>query len=57
VVAHAFSELRISVSLWLSGDWWHPIHLEPSVTSFEYDHGVAKHRFAYNFRSFARVQK
>ncbi len=57
VVAHAFSELRISVSLWLSGDWWHPIHLEPSVTSFEYDHGVAKHRWAYNFRCFAQVKK
>jgi AraC-like DNA-binding protein len=57
VVAHAFSELGISVSLWLSGDWWHPIHLEPSVTAFEYDHGVASRRFAYNFRSFAQVKR
>jgi AraC-like DNA-binding protein len=57
VVAHAFSELRISVALWLSGDWWHPIHLEPSVSSFEYDHGVATRRWAYNFRCFAQVKK
>jgi AraC-like DNA-binding protein len=57
VVAHAFSELGVSVTLWLSGDWWHPIHLVPNVSSFEYDFGVAARRWAYNNRCFARVKK
>jgi AraC-like DNA-binding protein len=56
VVARAFAELHISISLWVSGDFWFPIHFVTNVADFEYDSGVAARRWAYNFASFERVR-
>src|SRR5262245_45118814 len=57
VVANAFDQLRVSVALWIRDDWWYPIHVVPSVTSAEYEQGVAPRRFAYNHRCFAEVHR
>jgi AraC-like DNA-binding protein len=61
VVAHTFEELRISVSLNTKHqgmhDQWHPFHIATDVTSFEYEHGVAARRWAYNAECFDRVRK
>jgi AraC-like DNA-binding protein len=56
VVAHAFGELGISVSVWVTGDFWYPIQHENDVSAFEYEYGVATRRWAYNRVCFARVQ-
>ncbi|HEV8246419.1 MAG TPA: AraC family transcriptional regulator, partial [Polyangiaceae bacterium] len=52
VVARTFEELRVGVAVWISDDWWHPIHSAQSVVDFEYEHGVAPRRHAYNHRCF-----
>jgi len=57
VVAHTFDELRVSVALWIAGDYWYPIHIVPNVNDFEYEHGVASRRWAYNFRSFEEARR
>ncbi len=57
VVARAFSELRVGISLWVTGDFWYPIHIMLNVTEFEYDRGVAAHRWSYNSRNFTRVRR
>jgi AraC-like DNA-binding protein len=57
VVAHSFAELEISISLWLSGDFWHPIHIVPNISAFESNSGVASRRWAYNFRMFDQVSR
>jgi AraC-like DNA-binding protein len=57
VVAHAFEDLRISVALWVAGATWYPIHVVPGVADFEYEHGVASRRWAYNFSCCERVTR
>jgi AraC-like DNA-binding protein len=57
VVANSFAQLAINVALWITGDWWYPIHGMPSVLDVEYDHAVASRRWAYNRRCFAQVQQ
>jgi AraC-like DNA-binding protein len=57
VVARAFAELHVSISLWVTGDFWFPIHFVPNVADFEYESGVASRRWAYNFASFERVRR
>jgi AraC-like DNA-binding protein len=55
VIVHMFTDLQIGVSLWLSESWWHPICTVPDVSGFEYDHGVATRRWAYNDRCLKRA--
>jgi len=57
VVAHAFEELRISVSFWNVRDFWHSIALIPNVSAFELEHGTQAQRWPYNHRNFAAVQR
>jgi AraC-like DNA-binding protein len=57
VVANAFDQVRISVALWITGDWWYPIHVIPNVVGAEYENSVAPRRFAYNQRCFAEVHR
>jgi AraC-like DNA-binding protein len=47
VMTTAFSELGISASLWEPTQGWLPLHIEPSVSAFEVEHGV-EGRDAYN---------
>jgi AraC-like DNA-binding protein len=54
-MAHAFDELRISVAVWMDRDHWHPIHVVPDVTHFEYHYGAAPRRWAYNERCLTRA--
>src|SRR5689334_10303975 len=56
VVAQAFAELEIGVSLWITGAWWQLIHKAPSVTSFEYELGRGPQRAAYNVRCLHRAR-
>jgi len=55
VVSRILERLRIGVAVWISDDWWHPIHATASVVDFEYEHGVGPRRHAYNHRCFARA--
>jgi AraC-like DNA-binding protein len=55
VVTHAFAEIEISVSLWVSDEWWHPIYGIPNVSRFEYEHGGAERRVLYNRRCLTRA--
>ncbi|HEV8245501.1 MAG TPA: hypothetical protein VGP93_07025, partial [Polyangiaceae bacterium] len=55
VVASAFGELGIGVSLWIGEDQWYPIHSELGVMHFEFDFGVIPRRWVYNERAFQRV--
>jgi AraC-like DNA-binding protein len=57
VVAHAFNEIQISVSLWIPKDWWHSIHFVPNVSAFEYEYGVERRRWAHNARCLARARE
>jgi len=62
LVANAFEEFRISVSVALWTDQgvyptWHPFHVVPNVSSFEYEHGVEARRWRYNHRVFAQVRR
>jgi AraC-like DNA-binding protein len=57
VVANSFDQLSISVALWITGDWWYPIHTMPSVLDVEYEHAVASRRWAYNRRCFEQVRQ
>jgi AraC-like DNA-binding protein len=59
VVANAFEELRVSVSLWMKGDWWYPINIVEGqgILAFEYAYGIGARRWAYNARCFDRVRQ
>jgi AraC-like DNA-binding protein len=57
VMAHGFDELRISVAVWMDRDHWHPIHVVPDVTHFEYHYGAAPGRWAYNERCLTRAAR
>jgi AraC-like DNA-binding protein len=57
VVANVFQVLRVSASLWEHGQEWFSIHVEPSVTTFELQHGMESERYSYNERNFARARK
>ena len=59
VVANAFEELKVSVSLWMTGDWWYPVNIVEGqgVLAFEYAHGVGARRWAYNNRCFERLRR
>jgi len=57
VVAHAFDDLGISVALWIRGASWYPIHGVRSIADFEYEHGIASRRWAYNAASFERAKR
>jgi len=60
VVANAFEELKVSVSLWMmTGDWSYPINTVEGqgVLAFEYAHGVGARRWAYNSRCLERLFK
>jgi AraC-like DNA-binding protein len=50
VVAHAFDDLEVTVSIWVKKDHWYAFHSVPNVTAFEYEHGAASGRWAYNDR-------
>jgi AraC-like DNA-binding protein len=43
--------------LWVSGDWWEPVHLVQNVARFERELGVQARRWAYNARCFAHVRR
>ncbi|HEV8247099.1 MAG TPA: hypothetical protein VGP93_15080, partial [Polyangiaceae bacterium] len=55
VLAHTFTELGVSASLWVSGDWWHPLCETQNVTLFEYEYGVAASRHEYNRKCLSRA--
>jgi AraC-like DNA-binding protein len=55
LVTYTFDELRVSTALWVSGDWWEPIHVVPGVADFEQEHEVQSKRWAYNRRTLASV--
>ena len=57
VVANTFDQLSVNVALWITGDWWYPIHTNPSVLDVEYEHVVASRRWAYNRRCFEQVRQ
>jgi AraC-like DNA-binding protein len=57
VRAHAFEELRISVSLWMVGLEWFPIHLVERASRFEDEYGVTARRWAYDGQSWERVRE
>jgi AraC-like DNA-binding protein len=57
VAAHAFEQLRVSVSFWNARDFWHSIVLVPGMVGFEIEHGVTGKRWPYNHKSFAQVQR
>ncbi|HEV8246145.1 MAG TPA: hypothetical protein VGP93_10275, partial [Polyangiaceae bacterium] len=57
LVVHTFVELGVAVSLWMTGDYWYPLHELRNVSDVEYEHGAAPRRWAYNFRSFAEVRR
>ncbi len=59
VMANAFEELNVSVSLWMTGDWWYPVNIVEGqgVLAFEYAHGVGARRWAYNNRCFERLRR
>ncbi|HEV8245548.1 MAG TPA: AraC family transcriptional regulator, partial [Polyangiaceae bacterium] len=59
VVANAFDELKLSVALWMKGDWWYPIAANPArtVMDFEYSYGVGERRWTYNRRCFELVKQ
>src|SRR5450432_463685 len=51
-----FQDLRVSASLWIDG-YWAPVHEQPSVVTFELEHGVLLERGAHNERCFERARK
>jgi AraC-like DNA-binding protein len=55
VVAHAFADLGITVSIWVKKDHWYAFHSVPNVTAFEYEHGVASRRWTYNDHSIRKA--
>ncbi|HEV8244637.1 MAG TPA: AraC family transcriptional regulator, partial [Polyangiaceae bacterium] len=55
MLVHAFSELRISVSIWLGKDDWYALHVAPNVTELELQYGVMPRRWRYNRSAFSRV--
>ena len=57
VVANTFQDLGVSVALWVTGVFWHPIHVIPNVIAFESENGVEERRKPYNDSSFARVRR
>jgi AraC-like DNA-binding protein len=57
IVAHAFDELDISVALWISGEFWHPIHIVPNISVFEQDYGVMPRRWAYGGRCLDQARR
>ena len=57
VVANTFQDLGISVALWVTGVFWHPIHVIPNVIAFETENRVEDRRKPYNDSCFARVRR
>jgi AraC-like DNA-binding protein len=57
VLAHAFHELGISVSLWTERDWWYPLHIVPSVAELENYHGKIRERWDYNRRCYEQARR
>src|SRR6476660_10499875 len=59
VLADTFEELNVSVSLWMKGDWWYPIHIVEGqgILAFEYAYGVGARRWGYNARCFDQLRK
>jgi AraC-like DNA-binding protein len=57
VVADVFRVLRVSAALVNEEGYWFRIHGEPSLTSFELEHGREAERFGYNHRHLTRVRK
>jgi len=57
VVANAFEELKVGVSLWMTGDWSYPVNTVEGqgVLAFEYAFGVGARRWAYNSRCLDRL--
>src|SRR5450432_479084 len=55
VLAHAFDELEVSVSIWTGADRWYPIRVGPNVAQLEAHHGVIRKRWAYNRHCYAKV--
>src|SRR5689334_888685 len=58
VLAGAFRELDVTVSLQVGRDWF-PIHVVEGRTaqSFEAEHGVQELRYHYNARMLSRLQR
>jgi AraC-like DNA-binding protein len=54
IAANVFRALGVSASVW-DGEYWWPIHLEPSVTSFELEHSADSDRIAYNQKHLKRA--
>jgi AraC-like DNA-binding protein len=52
-----FHELRVSVSLRLVDGNWHEVHLVPSVTVFEFAHGVETARWKHNHACITRANR
>src|SRR5882672_3807507 len=59
VVANAFEELKVGVSLWMTGDGSYPINTVEGqgVLAFEYAFGVGARRWAYNSRCLDRLSE
>ncbi len=55
-VATAFEVLRVGAVIW-DGKDWALVHAEPSLVSFELEHGLEFERFKYNTRSVARARR
>ncbi|HEV8244340.1 MAG TPA: AraC family transcriptional regulator [Polyangiaceae bacterium] len=56
VVGRVFELVRVSASL-CDGKFWWSLHAEPSLTDFEYRHGVEFERYPYNEWHFAEAQR
>jgi AraC-like DNA-binding protein len=56
VVSSVFQVLGLSASMFDGRLWW-AIHTEPSVTSFEVEHGVETRRYSYNDRLIGKVAR
>jgi AraC-like DNA-binding protein len=57
VVTNTFDELEIAVAFWLGGDFWQPIHVAPNIVRAETEHGAEQHRWRYNHKNFAIVER
>jgi AraC-like DNA-binding protein len=57
IFGYLFDELELCVALWITGDFWHPIHFVTSINRFEFDRGVGARRWAYNARCFDEVAR
>src|SRR5258705_10755000 len=55
LLTRTFSELRVSVAVWVERNVWHPLHVVPGISAFESDFDLMGKRWDYNERSFVEL--